>query len=138
MTITVQYVGDRPYVEFTEGGVTYGFARQTTRNDIPRHLAERFKGDNFPQWSVKGLVEEKVAEKTKKMAEVIEAPTPEPEPTPEPVVEETPQTTEESTPFDESWTKAVMLEWCSANGVKVDARANKSVIIETVRGALNG
>ena len=87
MTITVQYVGDRPYVEFTEGGVTYGFARQTIRNDIPRHLAERFKGDNFPQWSVKGLAEEKVAEKTKQMAEVIEAPTPEPEPTPEPVVE---------------------------------------------------
>jgi len=27
-----------------------------------------------------------------------------------------------------------MLEWCSANGVKVDARANKSTIIETVRG----
>ena len=114
--------------------MTYGFARQTTRNDIPRHLAERFKGDNFPQWSVKGLAEEKVAEKTKQMAEVIEAP----EPTPEPVVEETPQTTEESTPFDESWTKAVMLEWCSANGVKVDARANKATIIETVRGAVNG
>ena len=138
MTITVQYVGNRPYVEFTENGVTYGFARQTVRSDIPLHLAERFKGDNFPQWSVKGLAEEKVAEKTKQMAEAIEAPALEPEPTPEPVVEETPQTTEESTPFDESWTKAVMLEWCSANGVKVDARANKATIIETVRGAVNG
>ena len=31
-----------------------------------------------------------------------------------------------------------MLEWCSANGVKVDARANKATIIETVRGAVNG
>lgn len=131
MTITVQYVGPRPYVEFSTDGVTYGFARQTTRNDIPRHLAEHFKGDNFPQWSVKGLEEEKVAEKTKQMAEVIE---PTPEPTPEPSVEETPQKTEESTPFDESWTKAVMLEWCNANGIKVNERANKTNIIEIVRG----
>lgn len=119
LTITVQYVGNRPYVEFTENGVTYGFARQTIRSDIPRHLAERFKGDNFPQWSVKGLAEEKVAEQAKQMAEVIE--------TPQPVEEE-------STPFDESWTKAVMLEWCAANGIKVDGRASKATIIKTVRG----
>lgn len=128
LTITVQYVGDRPYVEFTEGGVTYGFSRQSTREDIPRHLAERFKGDNFPQWSVKGIDEEVVAEKTKRMVEAIE-------PTPEPVVEEAPQITEESESFDETWTKAKMVEWCEANGVEIDARANKSTIIETVRAS---
>ena len=82
----LQYVGDRPYVEFSIEGITYGFSRGTERSDVPEELLDRFKGDNYPQWRVVGD-KKKVEEKTKKMVEVIEAP---------PVIEE-PVVVEEST-----------------------------------------
>ena len=65
----LQYVGDRPYVEFKVGQTTFGFARGTERSDVPKELLERFKGDNFPQWKVIGGEEKKSEEKTKKMVD---------------------------------------------------------------------
>ena len=133
MTITVQYVGDRPYVEFTEGGKTYGFARQTIRDDIPLHLAERFESPGFPQWKVEGLAQNADESKAKEMVAAIEAPV---EPTPEPVVEEESPVVEESpVAFDESWTKAKMVAWCAENGITINERGNKASIIEAVNQA---
>lgn len=130
----LQYVGDRPYVEFSIEGITYGFARGTERNDVPKELLERFKGDNFPQWKVVGGEEKKSEEKTKKMVEVIEAPA---------VVEETPApapaTEEEKTeqmadaiipPFDTTWTRAKMVDWMKAQGESVSKADTKAILTE--------
>jgi len=128
----LQYVGDRPYVEFKVGQTTFGFARGTERSDIPKELLERFKGDNFPQWKVIGGEEKKSEEKTKKMVEVIEAPA---------VVEETPApaTEEEKTeqmadaiipPFDTTWTRAEMVDWMKSQGESVSKADTKAILTE--------
>lgn len=135
----LQYVGDRPYVEFSIEGITYGFSRGTERSDVPEELLDRFKGDNYPQWRVVGD-EKKVEEKTKKMVEVIEEPavveeTPAPEPTPEPA----PATEEEKTeqmadaiipPFDTTWTRAKMVDWMKAQGESVSKADTKAILTE--------
>lgn len=134
----LQYVGDRPYVEFSIEGITYGFARGTERNDVPKELLERFKGDNFPQWKVVGGEEKKSEEKTKKMVEVIEAPavveeTPAPEPAPTPATEE--EKTEQMAdtiipPFDTTWTRAKMVDWMKSQGESVSKADTKAILTE--------
>jgi hypothetical protein len=134
----LQYVGDRPYVEFKVGQTTFGFARGTERSDVPKELLERFKGDNFPQWKVIGGEEKKSEEKTKKMVEVIEAPAvveeaPAPEPAPTPATEE--EKTEQMAevivpPFDTSWTRAKMVDWMKAQGETVSKSDTKAILTE--------
>ena len=134
----LQYIGDRPYVEFTVEQTTYGFARGTQRTDVPAELLERFKGDNYPQWKVIFEEKEVVEEKTKKMADVIE-PTVVEEVVEEPVEEvvEEPQTTEETEAFDTSWTRAKMVEWVEANGGTVPQKATKAQISEIAHALSN-
>ena len=125
---TLQYVGDRPYVEFTLEGQTYGFARGTMREDIPTTLLDRFKGDNYPQWKVVG--DKKVEEKTKKMVEVIEEPVVE-----EPVVEETPAV--EEVPFNELWTRGEMIKWFTARGETTPRKATKADLTALADALIN-
>tara|TARA_R110001632_G_scaffold25702_2_gene70169 strand:+ start:803 stop:1189 length:387 start_codon:yes stop_codon:yes gene_type:complete len=114
----LQYVGDRPYVEFKVGQTTFGFARGTERSDVPQELLDRFTGDNYPQWKVTGL-ETKDEEKAKKMVEVIEAT----------VVEETPTVVEEVA-FDTEWTRVKMVEWMKARGESVSKADTKAILTE--------
>ena len=134
----LQYVGDRPYVEFKVGQTTFGFARGTERTDIPQNLLDRFKGDNYPQWKVIGDEEKKSEEKTKKMVEVIEAPAvveeaPAPEPAPTPATEE--EKTEQMAdaiipPFDTTWTRAKMVDWMKSQGESVSKADTKAILTE--------
>jgi len=134
----LQYVGDRPYVEFKVGQTTFGFARGTERSDVPKELLERFKGDNFPQWKVIGGEEKKSEEKTKKMVEVIEepavveeAPAPEPAPTPATEEEKTEQMADAIIPpFDTTWTRAKMVDWMKSQGESVSKADTKAILTE--------
>jgi len=122
---TLQYVGDRPYVEFTLEGQTFGFARGTERTDVPQELLDRFTGDNYPQWKVTGL-ETKDDEKAKKMVEVIEAP----------VVEETPAVVEEVA-FDTEWTRGEMIKWFTARGETTPRKATKADLTALADALIN-
>lgn len=131
---TLKYVGDRPYVEFTLEGQTYGFARGTMREDIPTTLLDRFKGDNYPQWKVIG--DKKVEEKTKKMVEVIEASVVEETPAVEaPVVEETPAV--EEVAFSEEWTRGEMIKWFTARGETTPRKATKADLTALADALIN-
>jgi len=113
---TLKYIGDRPYVEFSTGNTTFGFARGTERTDVPIELLEQFKGDNYPQWKVIDLAkEEAVVVKTEKMIEAIEA------------VEEV---TTEVEAFDNSWTRAGMVEWMKARGQSVSKADTKAILAQ--------
>ena len=141
----VQYVGNRPYVEFLVNGSMIGFARGTIK-ELPAKLCEQFKGDNYPQWKV--IVEEsEVDKKTKQMAEAV-APVVE-----EPVVEEPVVDTDKSeqmveaianddsgsadSAFNESWTRNEMVKWMKERGQSVPRSATKAAITEMAHALLD-
>ena len=145
----VQYVGNRPYVEFPVNGTMIGFARGTIK-ELPADLCERFKGDNYPQWKV--IVEEsEVEKKTKQMAEAVEPVIEEPV-VEEPVVEEPVVDVEKSeqmveaianddsssadSAFNESWTRNEMVKWMKARGQSVPRSATKAAITEMAHALL--
>ena len=124
----MQYVGNRPYVEFNDDGVAYGFSRGMIRDDIPAHLAERFSTPNFPQWKVEGLKSSDEA-KAASMKAVVE-------PT-EPAVVEPTEPEPEVDSFDVSMTRAKMMAWCKERGIEVSKADTKASLTEKAQAHLS-
>lgn len=145
----LQYIGHRAYVEFPINGTMRGFARGTIQ-EVPQELADRFKGDNYPQWKVI-LEETETEKKTKKMVEAVEPVIEEPV-VEEPVVEEPVVDVEKSeqmveaianddsssadSAFNESWTRNEMVKWMKARGQSVPRSATKAAITEMAHALL--
>jgi hypothetical protein len=129
VTITVQYVGNRPYVEFTDADVAYGFSRGMIRDDIPAYLAERFSTPNFPQWKVEGLKssDESKAASMKAVVEPTEPVEESPVVLPEPEVDS----------FDVSMTRAKMMAWCKERGIEVSKADTKASLTEKAQAHLS-
>ena len=121
---TVTYKGDRSYVEHTSSidGVTYGWTRQRTVENIPEALAAKFRADKSNYW----LVEDDSVSKTEAMKEVIETPVVEEVVVEEPVVEEAPVEEASEDAFDPNWTRGEMIKWFSARGITTQRTATKA------------
>jgi hypothetical protein len=133
LALTVQYVGNRPYVEFNDDGVAYGFSRGMIRDDIPAYLAERFSTPNFPQWKVEGLKSSDEA-KAASMKAVVEPTEPAEE---SPVVLPEPEPEPEADSFDVSMTRAKMMAWCKERGIEVSKADTKASLTEKAQAHLS-
>ena len=71
--VSIQYVGNRSYVEYTSkiDGVRYGWTRQRIQHNIPADLVEMFKKDTSKIWVV---LDDKPVAQAKEMAKAIEEP----------------------------------------------------------------
>ena len=111
---SVKYVGDRAYVEFQHEGLSFGFARGMTRDDIPEELATRFNSSGFPQWEVNDLDGEELLA----------------------VVEHDDSANEEAD-FNANWTRQEMIKWFSARGESTPRTATKASLITRAEALLN-
>jgi hypothetical protein len=123
---TVTYTGSRSYVEYksTVNGITYGWTRQRTVENIPEDLAQKFRTDTSNLWIVS---DEKPVAQAKEMAKVIE----------EPVVEEEPVEDSDEVAFDPNWTRGEMIKWFSARGETTPRTATKASLTARAEALLN-
>lgn len=117
---TVTYNGRMAYTEFKHAGVTYGFARGGSRNDIPDDMVVYLKLDTSGTWSFTGASAQ-VVEQTVKMAEVVDVD----------------DSTKEESPFNPNWTRGEMIKWFSARGERTPKTATKATLTAMAEALLN-
>ena len=132
--VSIQYVGNRSYVEYTSkiDGVRYGWTRQRIQHDIPADLVEMFKNDTSKIWVV---LDDKPVAQAKEMAKAIEEPVV--EEVVEETVEEVVEETVEEVAFDPNWTRNEMVKWFKARGETVPRTATKASLTARAEALMN-
>ena len=118
---TVTYNGRMAYTEVTWSGVTYGFSREMTRDDIPDDLVEYLLLDTSTTWLASKGASPQEVEKTVKMVEVIEVD----------------DSTSDESPFNPNWTRGEMIKWFSARGISTKNTATKASLTAKAEALTN-
>lgn len=154
MALRLRYVGARPYCEITIGKhQVLGFSRGMIRDDVPQDLIRNkimpMIENGATAWEVTGSDDNKA----KQMLRTVRKPS---KPTVKKAVNKVVEVVKEVTPrspmrkrdvgleaplpvgFTASMTRAQMMSWCSANGIKVNNRSTKASMTAQARDRVTG